>query len=107
MNFLQKCGIFLVILLLIISVYKDLTSGTQESLELNKPIEIEQTSKKYKVVKVKVQSGDTVLSIMEEVNNNNKTLDITKILSDFKAINNEVSPHELKVGNYYYFPLYK
>ncbi|WP_188453643.1 hypothetical protein [Virgibacillus oceani] len=105
MNFLQKSGIFLIILLLIVSVYKDLTSGSFESDEKKIQFNTDQVSKKYKVIKVKVQSGDTVLSIMEEVNNNSKSLDITKLLSDFNAIN-DVDPHNLRVGHYYYFPLY-
>lgn len=75
--------------------------------------EVEKTTPKnsvdiaFKAIKVKVQPGDTVLSLMEKVNNYElDNLDIDKIIADFKQLNPLVNPYDLKINHYYYFPVY-
>lgn len=108
MYFLRRAGIYLIIILAIMSIYNDLTSGTS-LLTDNKPPSSEhakqQNTKQFTVVKVKVQAGDTVLSIVEEVNQSLSSLDMKQIFTDFQLINH-ADPHQLNTGDYYYFPLY-
>ncbi|GGB29191.1 hypothetical protein F3157_00175 [Virgibacillus dakarensis] len=108
MYFFKKSGIYIIIILIIVSIYNDITSGTslsptEEPRQTNSVETIH--SKRFKVIKVKVQAGDTVLSIAEEVNSTLSALDMNQILADFKLIN-RTSSHQLNIGEYYYFPLY-
>ncbi|MEC5422240.1 hypothetical protein QGM71_01870 [Virgibacillus sp. C22-A2] len=62
---------------------------------------------KFNVIHIKVQPGDTVLSIVEELNEDTlDSLDISQLISDFKMINPNSDPYNLQAHHYYYFPLY-
>ncbi|WP_106497131.1 hypothetical protein [Lentibacillus sp. Marseille-P4043] len=108
MYFFKKSGIYLFIILIIVSIYTDLTSGSLLPPN-NNSIPAKQTeptnTRKFKVKKVKVRSGDTVLSIVEEINDLLPALDINQIFDDFQLINH-TNPHKLIIGDYYYFPIY-
>lgn len=109
MYLLRRILLYIFILLLIVSIYKDLSVG--QTLLHDSAIEdtssIEKESLEFKVIKVKVQPGDTVLSIIEKVNNNQLDhLDIQKVMADFKQVNPLVNPYDLKLNSYYYFPVY-
>ena len=107
MYFIKRMSFYVIILLLLISLYKDLTIGTPLFKE-NKSSLTPQTNQelKFSITKVSVQSGDTVLSITEQLNHQLITLDITKIIMDFKTINPEIDPYNLQTNTDYYFPLY-
>lgn len=103
----QKWAIFLIILLAIASIYHDLTNGSHIQ-PTNEPKQQKDTmqTKQFTVVKVKVEAGDTFLSITEQLNDSLTTMDIDKISEDFALINH-TDPHNIKIGASYYFPLYK
>jgi len=55
-----------------------------------------------------INSGDTVLSVLETLNNGQLPSDnIQKMLKDFSYYNSGTNPYELKQGVQYLFPVYK
>lgn len=107
MHSLQKLVICLIIILAFASVYHDLNSGSQVHL-MNESDQQENSvqTKQFTVVKVKVEAGDTFLSIIEQLNDSLTTVNIDEISEDFMLINH-TDPHDIKNGDSYYFPLYK
>ncbi|PAV29050.1 hypothetical protein CIL05_13805 [Virgibacillus profundi] len=103
MNFLKKLFIYGLILLFIISIYKDLTPETPDEIKNNMPVEL-----KLSVLQMKVEPGETVLSIVEKINNDSiQLLDMEQILTDFNIANPQIKdPYNLKEGSFYYFPVY-
>jgi len=103
---MKKIIIYALIFLFLLSIYKDLNSGSllsnldtkQETVPIND----------YKAVYLKVQHGDTILSIIERINEKNMDrMDITQIMEDFELLNPNILPEEVKVDHYYYFPTYE
>ncbi|GAA0441008.1 MAG: hypothetical protein ACQEWU_12625 [Bacillota bacterium] len=104
MNFLKKAAIWFIIFLFLSSVYKDI-SNVQTTPFQEKESEVLHTD--YHVTPIKVQTGDTVLSIVEEINKHQlNRLNIEKVLIDFQVINPKTDPYQLEIGNFYYFPIY-
>ncbi|MFD1038497.1 hypothetical protein ACFQ3N_08845 [Virgibacillus byunsanensis] len=104
---MKRMAILLFIILFLASIYKDLTIGVLFSPEDENEPQTQYTTSNYTIIKIKVQPGDTVLSIMEELNKDNfHTIDITKTLTDFQEINPNIDPHILKNNEFYYFPQY-
>ncbi|MFD1363039.1 hypothetical protein [Lentibacillus salinarum] len=113
MKKINKPLFYTFILLFLISVHKDLTVGTplnndtDGQNEQNLKMSAEQET--ITIIKVQVQQGDTVLSIVEAINqqrNHVNQLDISQVLSDFRTLNPGVEPLNIETGNYYYFPAY-
>ncbi|UJL44858.1 hypothetical protein KFZ58_10485 [Virgibacillus sp. NKC19-16] len=107
MDFIKKTFIFVLIILLGISIYNDLTLGNSQENKINR-IQQPATDINFTVLQIKVEPGDTVLSIVERINNNRnlEKMDLTQILTDFNTINPSIDPHNLDPHTYYYFPLY-
>jgi len=107
MSFLQRVSILSFIILLCVSIYKDLSKDIYFLSEVPNNPTVAQLSNQFSTIKVKVEQGETLLSIVENINRNNTDqLDIQKIMTDFININPQVDPYNLNVGAYYYFPLY-
>lgn len=103
----QKWSVYIIILLAITSIYHDLTDGSHISpTNEHKQQKENVDTRQFTVVEVKIESGDTFLSITEQLNDSLTTLDINKISEDFTKINH-IDPHNIKRGTSYYFPLYK
>lgn len=111
----KKISLTLVSVLILYIIYYDLTSGTLPLMnnyfknEITKTMakeneEIKKITKTY--FEVKVQPGDTVLSIIEK-NHPKKTVEMTKIIQDFKKLNPKVNPEKIQIGKTYKFPIYK
>lgn len=112
MYFVRNMFLFFMTLLLLYSIYKDLTIGTspfnEDNLYVVKPRlsqEIEKNDS-FSFIEVLIQPGDTVLSIAEELNSQLSTLDVTKVMNDFKLINPGIDPYDLQDNTSYFFPLY-
>ncbi|HLR80656.1 MAG TPA: hypothetical protein VK119_08790 [Bacillota bacterium] len=105
MDFIKKTCLYLCFILLVMSIYKDLSSEIP-SEDPNKYGTLDEYSTDFTIIKVKVQPGDTVLSIVEEVNGQIQESSIEKVMTDFKALNPTTNPYQLQTGNFYYFPLY-
>src|SRR5699024_3675071 len=107
MKLLKKVSIYTFIILLVVSIYKDLSIHSPISNQPDDEDELkEMPHNNTNVVKVKVQKGETVLSIVERINKAEKNLDIEQILDDFKASNPNADPYRLKSDTFYFFPIY-
>ncbi|MFI8707442.1 hypothetical protein ACIGHG_10230 [Bacillus sp. NPDC077411] len=113
---MKRLGGILLLLVLGYVLYYDMTIGTlpllhtysktkETSAKVTNNKQKENTSlAKYKVIEVK--TGETVLSITEEINKK-KVPSIEKVVTDFKDLNQNDSPAKLQVGKKYKFPLYQ
>lgn len=109
MDFIKRFFIYIVIILLCISIYNDLSLGNSPASEdRSNRIQQPSTDITFTVLQVKVEPGETVLSIVERINNNRnlKKMDLTQILTDFNTINPSIDPKTIEPHTYYYFPLY-
>ncbi|OZU89955.1 hypothetical protein CIL03_02095 [Virgibacillus indicus] len=106
MYFIKRISLYIFLILLFLSIYKDIMSGY--NIPDNNSPKIQQTVKiDFEIVHIKVKSGETVLSIVEKINNNDiEILNVNQIISDFRLANPETDPFQLQTGHYYYFPLY-
>lgn len=112
---MKRLGGVLLLLVLGYVLYYDMTIGTlpllhtyskvkETSAKASKNDQKENISgAKYKIIEVK--TGDTVLSITEEINKK-KIPSIEKVVTDFKKLNQSESPAKLQIGKKYKFPLY-
>lgn len=102
MYFVKKTVIYIIIILLIFSLYNDFTRGTDftnetHSLYIND----------IKVVERKIQPGDTILSVSEQINGSAlENLSVEKIINDFYVVNPNTKKYKLNINEYYYFPFY-
>src|SRR5690625_6784784 len=99
MNFIKKVSFYMLLLLLLLSIYTDLTTGTSQAVD-SKALS---TQTNYRIIKVKISAGDNVLSVAEQINTEHEMINnVQQIMSDFKNINPQSNPHNLHVGHYYY-----
>lgn len=103
MKTINKCCLFLFIIFLATSIYKDLHLNSPSTFYENDKIE----TLSINVIKVKVKHGETVLSIVENINPMDKErINIQQVMNDFKEANPNADPFQLEADKYYYFPLY-
>lgn len=104
---LKKTSLFILILLVILSIYNDLSGNYPKySYERNVRIENRNQAETFSAVQVIVQPGQSVLSITEQINKSIEKINIEQIMEDFKALNPGVDPLQLQSNQMYYFPLY-
>ena len=105
MGLLKRLTLYGIIILLLISIYKDI--AIDEAFPMYED-EIIQTNKDFHVLKREIHHGDTVLSILEEINDIKQLeqINIEQMISDFKMLNQNINPYQLQQGKYYLFPKY-
>ncbi|MBO8156077.1 MAG: LysM peptidoglycan-binding domain-containing protein [Bacillaceae bacterium] len=115
MEWYKKLLLGLMIVLFAKSLLYDLTAGVlQNRIE---PIQPDSKQEQfdprpqhekisYKTVSYQVQSGDTVLSILEQLNPELNTISVDQLMADFKKLNPGVNPHQILQGKTYLFPVY-
>ncbi len=108
MQFIKRLSIYLLLILLFVSIYKDLTIDDTTKIKSKSKITQFTDAREISSIRIRVDPGDTVLSIVEQVNKDNhiSKIDITEIITDFEKINPNVDPYELRPNHFYYFPLY-
>ncbi|MFG6114316.1 hypothetical protein ACGTN9_03930 [Halobacillus sp. MO56] len=117
---MKKLGLFILIILLLVSLYKDLTVGTtinrsESDNKVNTTEDppppqadiLEPPLRFNQKVPVKVKAGDTVLSIMEQLHNGVYYHPMDDMLEDFQQLNPGIDPSSLTIDKVYYFPLYE
>ncbi|MBO0995234.1 hypothetical protein [Bacillus sp. SD088] len=96
-------------LIILYSVYHDLTVGVLPAISANSTIQ-EDTSipkeKEEKMFTETIQPGDTVLSILETHQQGALPVAIEQIVTDFEQLNNGVKPEQIQIGKTYTFPIY-
>ncbi|WP_068674300.1 hypothetical protein [Oceanobacillus sp. Castelsardo] len=107
MSFSKRFILYISIILLIASIYKDLSlaNNSIENYHYTKPLTT--ANSHYSIVKVKVEFGDTVISIVEDINKGNMKISLEQIMDDFQHLNPNTNSQSIQPKNYYYFPLYK
>ncbi|MGM0844229.1 MAG: hypothetical protein ACQEUT_04560 [Bacillota bacterium] len=116
---MKRLGIFLLVTIVSYSIYYDLNAGTlpkaAESVvaipaPTNEPMEepSETVSDEFEIefVEVKVKSGDTILSLMEQNLEGPLPVSIDQLIEDFEYLNEGHSPKDIQAGEIYKLPLY-
>jgi hypothetical protein len=114
---LKRLCIFLLIMIVSYSIYYDLKAGTLPKAHeaaiqatVNQPQEslpdetVEEINIEY--ITVKIKSGDTILSLMEEVLDGPLPVSIDQLIEDFETLNEGHSPQDIQVGRSYKLPVY-
>lgn len=108
MSFMKKSFIYVFVILLFISIYKDLAEHKEYKKENDPTIAQYHTNTDFTIMHIKVQPGDTVLAVIEQINSNAlHTIDVAQVISDFQSINPTVDPYNIHPHTFYYFPKYQ
>lgn len=105
MGFLRRISLITLIILVAVSVFQDLAQSGD-------PIRISNKENvaplNFEAIPVKVNPGDTVLSITEELQSNAiSTVSIETILDTFESLNPTTSPSDIQIHEIYYFPRFQ
>ncbi|MBB3906875.1 MULTISPECIES: type IV pilus assembly protein FimV [Anoxybacillaceae] len=103
---MKVCAVCLAIYI----IYHDVTKGTlpvSEQKVAHAPSAKTETaaSSSYRVIKV--QAGDTLLSIMEREQGQSLPVSIEELIEDFEALNPGIKATSIQIGKAYKFPIYK
>ncbi|KGP73179.1 hypothetical protein [Pontibacillus yanchengensis] len=124
---IKKLLVVTLVFLFIVSITKDLTTGTfptSANEDESKPDQSTQTSttakattkidtqphqpnKRFETIKYNVKAGETVLSIIERLNKQGTPVTIQQMLKDFENLNPNTNPHQIETNEPYYFPVYR
>lgn len=105
MSYFKKICLYTCIILLISSLYNDFTKNTTDKIDQSLHKEVIMKDGIH-VVQVKINAGDTLLSISERINGTNISISMDQLIEDFKMVNPEVNTLILTTGSYYFFPVY-
>lgn len=104
---LKKLALYTFIILLIVSIFQDITINNNMNIENNTKKKMD-ANEVYTIAHVKVLPGDTIFSIVESLNEDSiSTFHSDVIIKDFKELNPTTDPYKLKPDTFYYFPLYQ
>jgi hypothetical protein len=112
---MKKLAGFLVLLIVVYSIYNDLSAGTLPAANMQKAesVEIEEKAIKDKksvneipFFEHEVKPGDTVLSVLDSNLENPLEVPVSKAVEDFKKLNDGTDPQKIKFGKIYKFPDY-
>lgn len=111
---LKKWLLFLFILLCLFSIVKDLGDGSSSidytidnlAPTSNSDEKGKNEFKTFQVVSYQVTTGDTFISIIDQLNESSSAWDLTQYIKDFKALNPKVDIKQLQPNTTYLFPHY-
>ncbi|RSL30920.1 hypothetical protein D7Z54_23400 [Salibacterium salarium] len=103
---MKKMLLFLLFVLVCTSIYYDITEGTLTTSS-SPPSQPSDTLDDQTMTKVTVESGQTVLSIVERLHDGPIPVSIEQVSHDFKQLNDEIDPNNIKVDKSYHFPVYE
>lgn len=103
---MKRLFILLLIVAAIFSIYYDLSRGTLPiAIETNTSAQSEMpTNVSY--FNKEVQSGETVLSIIEQQLNGPIPVPIDELIKDFSNLNDGTEANKIQIGKVYKFPDY-
>ncbi|CAI9388637.1 MULTISPECIES: LysM peptidoglycan-binding domain-containing protein [Bacillaceae] len=106
---MKRFFITFVILVTIYVIYIDLNEGTLSSTQKQEPsIEVQASPEEAPLFfEQQVQSGDTVLSIVEEYSTGALSVSLETVVNDFQKLNGGLKPEDIQIGKSYSFPIYK
>ncbi|WP_453994952.1 hypothetical protein [Bacillus nitroreducens] len=99
---------FLAIAFILYIIYYDVRIGTLPTTKGEKieAVEVITTTQNNPFLEVEVKPGDTLLSIVEELNEGKKMSSIESVINDFEMLNPQSEAALLQIGKTYKFPLY-
>ncbi|MGF2617099.1 hypothetical protein FZC84_04520 [Rossellomorea vietnamensis] len=114
---MKRLGIFLVVMIVSYSIYYDLKAGTLPSAAepavpaaMIEPVQEQEETVSDEIeieyVEVKVKSGDTILSLMDQSLDGPLPVSIDQLIEDFQFLNEGESPQDIQAGEVYKLPLY-
>jgi len=107
MSFLKNLCLYTCIILLILSLYNDLTKSFVHQTHTNTEengVQMNETN----VVQIKLSAGDTFISVAERLYGKEFVWkNVDKVIKDFADVNPNIDPFHLDYNTYYYFPVYK
>jgi hypothetical protein len=107
---LKKFAAFIVVIVVLYSVYFDIKVGTIPSVSFASEIQTHKEKPSEPAIPyqaIKVKPGDTVLSVVEQLQAESLQVSIDQVISDFIKLNNGIKPVEIQIGQIYKFPVYK
>jgi hypothetical protein len=130
---MKKLLLTLLFLFITYVIYYDLSAGVlskptsivllqnKESKQIEKPatkeLKVEKANQQQKSInngneeelyyqEVKVAAGQTVLSIVEQIQGEALPVSISQLITDFQALNPKIEPEMIQIGKVYKFPVY-
>jgi len=108
---LKKFVALVVAIIVLYSVYYDLKIGTipatTHASEVKTPQETTTAKSTVPFQQKVVEPGDTVLTVVEQLEKGPISVPINKVIHDFQKLNNGIKPEEIQIGQEYKFPVYK
>jgi hypothetical protein len=105
---LKRFIIFLTICGIAYSCYFDWKVGTLPARASDEAVvALSSNINEIPSVEVTVLNGDTVLSIVEKLNDGAIPTSMSQVINDFESLNPSVKAHVIKSGSKYLFPIYK
>ncbi|MDP4105187.1 MAG: hypothetical protein Q8935_09545 [Bacillota bacterium] len=101
--------ILLVSFLIIYSIYFDISVGTLPRPDTQKVEAVakpKSTKASIPYFEVKVEPGDTLMTIVEHQIKKPLPVSITRLIHDFEALNPDQSAEKIQIGKSYRFPDY-
>lgn len=99
---MKRLFLLFISLLTVYSVFYDLKHGTLP--KAGEPAAEEESGIPY--VEVSVKNGDTLLSIIENLEGFPEHVEISRIVEDFMGLNGGLKPEQMKPGKTYKIPVY-
>lgn len=109
-SLLKKIAIFVAALIILYSIYYDLTTGTLPVSMATAGIEEHKSKQDQPAIPYttkKVKRGDTVLSIAENIHDGPLPVPIEQMVDDFRELNGQIEPNHIQINETYKFPVYK
>lgn len=103
----KRISLFLLVIIVSYIIYYDLTVGTFHNTTIpakEVATEVSNEDIPYKIIEIK--SGDTLLSIVEQLTTTTTIPSSEQIVHDFQLLNPETSPTKLIIGKSYKIPIY-
>ncbi|OZM57701.1 hypothetical protein CIB95_04870 [Lottiidibacillus patelloidae] len=105
---LKRFLIFLTVCGIVYSCYFDWKVGTLPARASDDAVPVHADNiSEIPSVEVTVLNGDTVLSIVEKLNDGTLPTSMSQVINDFESLNPNVKAHVIKSGSKYLFPIYK
>ncbi|HLS34910.1 MAG TPA: hypothetical protein VK061_01570 [Bacillota bacterium] len=106
MKFIKQNSIYILIIFVILSVYADITTHNDVKTK-NLCNAFHDETSRYTIVSYEVKDGDSVLSVMEDINKHKfHQQPIEQMIDDFLVMNPDANPYQLIPNKIYYFPIY-
>lgn len=105
---MKRLFAFLAIVFIVYIIYYDIRIGTLPTAQDEKieATEVIAQTSNDPYMEVKVKAGDTLLSIVERVNEEKQISSIKSVIKDFEELNPDSKAELLQIGKTYKFPLY-